>query len=253
MGFTHAIARLPAATCVQGLTSVDLGAPDPRRTRAQFDAYIDALLQMGLTVTLLPAQPAFPDAHFVEDTAVVTPELAFITRPGAPSRAGEVATIEPALAHFRPIARMNGDGRIDGGDVLLVDRRFFVGLSGRTDTSGAKALARTVEPYGYAVTEVPVSAGLHLKSAVNYVGRSTLLLGKDAAREPAFAGFDHIVLPHQELYAGNTLWINDTLITPDGFPETHRRLARLNMPIVRLDMSEFQKMDGGLTCLSLRF
>lgn len=253
MHFTQAIARLPADTCGAGQTTAQLGAPDVVASNRQFLAYVNALLQLGLKVTVLPASPAFPDAHFVEDTAVVMPELAVITHPGAPSRQGEVATIAPVLAGFRPLVQMSKRGHLDGGDVLLVDRQFFVGLTARTDEAGIGEFAAAVEPHGYRVSAIEVSAGLHLKSIVNFVGRNTLLLTEGYRQHPAFAAFNIVVIPEEESYAGNTLWINDTLLTPQGYPYTLAQLEKLGMPIVALDTSEFKKMDGGLTCLSLRF
>ncbi|CAI1631892.1 dimethylarginine dimethylaminohydrolase family protein [Serratia proteamaculans] len=253
MHFTQAIARLPADSCASGQTTAQLGAPDIATTGRQFLAYVDTLLRLGLKVTVLPAVPAFPDAHFVEDTAVVMPELAVITHPGAPSRQGEVATIAPLFEGERPVVRMSQRGHLDGGDVLLVDHQFFVGLTSRTDEAGIGEFSAAVEPYGYRVTAIEVSAGLHLKSIVNYVGRNTLLLTEDYQHHPAFSGFNSIVIPEAESYAGNTLWINDTLITPQGYPQTLAQIEKLGMPIVQLDTSEFKKMDGGLTCLSLRF
>ncbi|MCG8708497.1 amidinotransferase [Brenneria sp. 4F2] len=253
MHFTQAIARLPADTCGSGQTTARLGAPDISATGRQFLAYVDALLRLGLKVTVLPAAPAFPDAHFVEDTAVVMPELAVITHPGAPSRQGEEESIAPVLTGFRPITRMSERGHLDGGDVLLVDKHFFIGLTARTDEAGIAEFAAAVEPHGYRVTSIEVSAGLHLKSIVNYAGGNTLLLTEDYQRHPAFAAFNKIVIPEEESYAGNTLWINDTLITPRGYPYTLAQIEKLGMPIIQLDTSEFKKMDGGLTCLSLRF
>ncbi|CAI1529732.1 N(G),N(G)-dimethylarginine dimethylaminohydrolase [Serratia proteamaculans] len=253
MHFTQAIARLPADSCASGQTTAQLGAPDIATTGRQFLAYVDTLLRLGLKVTVLPAVPAFPDAHFVEDTAVVMPELAVITHPGAPSRQGEVATIAPLFEGERPVVRMSQRGHLDGGDVLLVDRQFFVGLTSRTDEAGIGEFSAAVEPYGYRVTAIEVSAGLHLKSIVNYVGRNTLLLTEDYQHHAAFSDFNSIVIPEAESYAGNTLWINDTLITPQGYPQTLAQIEKLGMPIVQLDTSEFKKMDGGLTCLSLRF
>ncbi|WP_413504065.1 dimethylarginine dimethylaminohydrolase family protein [Serratia grimesii] len=253
MHFTQAIARLPADSCASGQTTAQLGAPDIVTTGQQFLAYVDTLLRLGLKVTVLPAAPVFPDAHFVEDTAVVMPELAVITHPGAPSRQGEVDTIAPLFDGERPVVRMSARGHLDGGDVLLVDRQFFVGLTSRTDEVGIGEFSAAVEPHGYRVTAIEVSAGLHLKSIVNYVGRNTLLLTEAYQHHPAFSAFNSIVIPEAESYAGNTLWINDTLITPKGYPQTLAQIEKLGMPIVQLDTSEFKKMDGGLTCLSLRF
>lgn len=253
MYFTYAITRLPADSVAQGLTTADAGLPDPERTRAQFRAYVDILLQLGLTVTTLPAQNAYPDAHFVEDTAVLMPELAVLTNPGAPSRRGEVQTIAPLVSRFRHAVQMGPNAHMDGGDVLMVDKHFFVGLTSRTNEAGVREFRAAVERFGYTVDAVEVAAGLHLKSIVNYVGRNTLILSQSSAHLPVFKGFKHIVLDPAEEYAGNTLWINDTLITPSGYPDTLRQLQGLGLPIIQTDTSEIRKMDGGLTCLSLRF
>lgn len=254
MHYGHAIARIPAITCAQGLTTSDLGAPDFARTLAQFDAYIHTLLSLGLTVTTLPDQSGFPDSHFVEDTAVIAPEFALITHPGAPSRRGEVHTIAPAIARHRVVMEfMSERAHMDGGDVLMVDKQFFVGLTSRTNEAGVTELAKLAENYGYTVHAIEVSEGLHLKSIVNYVGKNTLILNEEGINHPAFKDFNHIVLAKEEEYAGNTLWINDNLITPKGYPDTLKKLEALGLPIISLDTSEFKKMDGGLTCLSLRF
>lgn len=253
MHFSNAIARLPSSSAGMGLTTSRLGLPDPKQTRSQFEQYIRALLDLGLTVTVLPAANAFPDGHFVEDTAVVMPELAVITHPGAPTRQGEVQTIEPVLSKFRPTVRMSEAAHMDGGDVLMIDKRFFVGLTSRTDEAGVAEFSQFVEKFGYRVDAIEVSAGLHLKSIVNYVGCNTLILNEEGTRHPAFSDYQHIVLTQEEEYAGNTLWINDTLITPDGYPDTFSKLERLGLKIIKTDTSEFKKMDGGLTCLSLRF
>jgi dimethylargininase len=253
MHYTQAICRVPSDTCAQGLSTASLGSPDPERTRTQFDAYVRTLLGLGLTVTLLPAQSAFPDSHFVEDTAVVGPEFALLTHPGAPSRRGETATIAPVLARFRTVTEMGAGAHMDGGDVLMVHKRLFVGLTGRTNEAGARALAQLVETFGYSVQTIGVSDGLHLKSLVNYVGRNTLVLSEAMARHPALQDFEHIVVAQEEEYAGNTLWINNTLLTPRGFPDTLAQLQRIGLPIITLDTDEIRKMDGGLTCLSLRF
>jgi dimethylargininase len=253
MHFTHAITRVPADSVAAGLTTSNLGRPDPERSRAQFRAYVETLLGLGLFVSTLPPETEYPDSHFVEDTAVVMPELAVITHPGAPSRRGEVETIAPVLSKFRPTVRLSANAHMDGGDVLMIDKQFFVGLSSRTDEQGVSEFASAVEGFGYQVTAVEVDAGLHLKSIVNYVGCNTLLLSADGARNPAFQGYRHVVLDRDEEYAGNTLWINDTLITPRGYPSTRAKLQAVGLPVVEIDTSEFKKMDGGLTCLSLRF
>lgn len=253
MYFTHALARLPALTCGQGQTTASLGTPDIQQTRQQFMLYVEVLLQLGLSVTVLPAQDNYPDAHFVEDTAVVLPELGIMTHPGALSRRGEVGSIVPELQRYKPLVHLSHKGHMDGGDVLVVGKRIFIGLTSRTDETGIQEFAALVEPYGYQVVSVEVSAGLHLKSIVNYVGNNTLLLNEQAANSVVFAGFKTIVVDKAEEYAGNTLWINNTLLTPAGYTHTYHQLNKLGLPIITLDTSEFKKMDGGLTCLSLRF
>jgi dimethylargininase len=253
MRFTHAITRRPGETMAAGLTTSTLGSPDYKKALDQFDAYVAVLRSCGISVTVLDPLAGYPDAHFVEDTAVVTPELAIITNPGAASRKGEVPSIAAALEPFRKTVWIDPPGTIDGGDVLTVGSHFFIGLSERTNPAGARQLGEAVAGLGYTWTSVPVAAGLHFKSSVNVIGKQTLLATEAFANHPALADFDRIVVLPQEAYAGNTLRVNDHLIMPAGFPDTHKKLQVMGIPIVELNMSEFRKMDGGLTCLSLRF
>ncbi|WP_306715716.1 dimethylarginine dimethylaminohydrolase family protein [Burkholderia dolosa] len=252
MRFTRAIVRRPAPSCGAGLTTATLGAPDYRKTLAQFDAYCDALTALGVEVTELPPLHDFPDAHFVEDVAVVTPEFAVITRPGAPARRGETVHVEAALAAHRDLLPMRA-GRLDGGDVMLTGKRFHVGLSTRTDADGIAAFESLVSRYGYSVVAVPIAAGLHLKSAVNALDDDTLLVADALAAHPAFAGFRRIAVAQEDEYAANTLRVNGALIAPAGYPRVHDALASLGLPLHVIDIGEFRKMDGALTCLSLRF
>ena len=251
--FRYAIVRKPGQNFGSGLTTSDLGAPDFQQMTAQHDAYVGTLEELGLTVIGLVPELDFPDAHFVEDTAVVTPDAAVITNPGAAARQGEEKTIEPVLADFRPIDRIEPPGTLDGGDVLMVGPHFFIGISERTNLEGAEQLGRILARYGNTWTPVDVGKGLHLKSGVNHVGGDTLLLTEAFSEMDAFRGYEQIVLDPNEIYAGNCLWINDHLLVPKGFPDTLAKLERLGMPMHVLDVSEVQKMDGGLTCLSIRF
>ena len=253
MHFTRVITRLPALSCARGETTATEGLPDSTRTRQQFFRYIEVMLEQGLRVTLLPAEPDYPDAHFVEDPAVVIPELAIMTHPGAISRQGEEELLAAELAKYRPLYRMSRDGHPEGGDVMLVGKRFFIGLTQRTNQVAIDEFTSVVAPLGYQVTAVKTVSGLHLKSVVNYIGNNTLLLTAEYAELPVFAGFQRIVIPDEEAYAGNTLLINGTLITPAGYPVTLKKLTALGLPVVTLDTSEFKKMDGSLSCLSLRF
>jgi len=236
-----------------GITTSTLGPPDYAKALNQFDAYVDALTHCGLSASVLDPLEGYPDAHFVEDAAVVTPDVAVITNPGAVSRKGEVPSIAAALQPFRKTVWIQPPGTIDGGDVLMVGNHFFIGLSDRTNQEGASQLGNALSGFGCTWTPVPVAAGLHFKSSVNTVSDDTLLLTQAFADNPALAGFHRIVVSPQETYAGNTLLVNGHLIMPAGFPDTRQKLQILNKPIIELDMSEFRKMDGGLTCLSLRF
>lgn len=251
--FTQAIARRPGENFAQGLTTSHLGTPSYELMIEQHDAYIITLRALDLDVIVLDPLPDYPDAYFVEDTAVVTPDMAIITNPGAATRRGEEVTIEPVLARYRTTVRISAPGTLDGGDVLMVGRHFFVGISERTNEAGAEQLGNILEEFGNTWTAVPVGAGLHLKSSVTSVGDNTLLLTREFAGRHEFEGYDQIVLDPSEEYAANTLLVNGCLIMPKGFPHTKKSLESLGREIVELDVSEVRKMDGGLTCLSLRF
>ncbi|HEY6907949.1 MAG TPA: arginine deiminase family protein [Myxococcales bacterium] len=249
---TWAIVRRPGPDFARGLTTAALGEPDAARMLAQHAAYADALRALGLEVEVLDPLPGFPDAYFVEDVAVVVPELAVVARPGAPSRLGEAEAIVPALGRHRELARLEAPATLEGGDVLVAGRTVFIGLSARTNAEGAAQLARLLEPHGYRCRTVPVAAGLHLKSSVSWLGGDLLLLAGRFADRPEFRAFRRIVLDAAEEPACNTLLVNGTLLTPAGFPEARRQLEDARLPIAELDVSEVRKMDGGLTCLSLR-
>lgn len=251
--FTHAITRKPGENFAQGLTSANLGPPSYALILEQHAAYLERLRSLGLEVVVLEPEPDYPDGYFVEDAAIVTPRLAVITRPGAASRRGEEITIQPVLARYLPTVQIQAPGTVDGGDVLMVGSHFFVGLSERTNPEGAAQLGRSLEEHGYTWVALPVGAGLHLKSSVNSIGGDTLLITPELADYDEFADYDRIILDADEAYAANTLWVNDTLLTPKGFPKTRRKLEATGLEVIELDVSEVRKMDGGLTCMSLRF
>jgi dimethylargininase len=250
--YTHAITRLPGTNFADGITTSTLGQPRYHLILEQHQAYRQALQALGLGVIVLPAEPDYPDAYFVEDPAIVTPKIAVITHPGAPSRQGEQLTLEPVLLKFRPVVHIDAPGTVEGGDILMVGNHFFIGISDRTNIEGALQLTKILASAGNTSETIPVASGLHLKSSVNYLGNDTLLVTKFLADHPAFAGYKKIVLDPDEEYAANTLWVNDTLLTPTGFPKTLAKLTQLGLRIIELDVSEVQKMDGGLTCMSLR-
>jgi len=250
---TYAITRKPGSDFAAGQTTAGLGAPDFSLILQQHGDYVDALKSRGLTVVELNSLPGHPDAYFVEDPAIVAPSVAVITIPGAPSRQGEQESLESALKPYRSIERIQSPGTVDGGDILMVGNHFFIGVSARTNAEGARQLGEILERHGNTFTRVPVTNGLHLKSDVNYVGDNTLLLTPGFQHREEFSGFDKIVLDERETYAANSMLINDCLFVPRGFPNTSARLEQKGYDVVEMDTSEVQKMDGGLTCMSLRF
>lgn len=251
--FTRAIARKPGKNFHLGITGVSLGTPAYTSILQQHGMYIRTLRSLGLEVILLEAHPDFPDAYFVEDTAVVTPRVAVIARPGAAARQGEEDTIEPILGDYRITERIHPPGMLDGGDVFAVGNHYYIGLSGRTNKSGAEQLGSLLEKYGHSWTTLSVRYGLHLRAGVNFIGNDTLLLHKEYDTLDAFRRYNRIILDDGESYAANTLWINDHLIIPRGFPKTMEKIKTLGFEIIVLDVSEAYKMDGGLTCMSIRF
>jgi dimethylargininase len=254
--FTAAIVRPPSATYADGLTTAGLGAPDLARARAQHAAYVEALERLGLRVTVLPPDDAHPDSTFVEDTAVVTARGAVLARPGAPSRAGEAAAMRPALEALTGALReIEPPGTLDGGDVCQAGTTFLVGRSHRTDDAGAASLARHVRALGYGAEILDIrgdAALLHLKSGLAWLGGGDVVVATSLASHPALARFRRLVVAPEETYAANCVRVNDAVLVAAGFPALAARIAALGHRVVTLDMSEFRKMDGGLSCLSLR-
>ena len=199
----------------------------------------------------------YPDSVFVEDTAIVEPEFAVITRPGALSRRGETQSMLPTLEkHFEQIFIIEADGTLDGGDICKLDGIYFLGISERTNPEGAQQLAEILARFGYhsRMIDIRGMAGvLHLKSAVNYLGDDTLLLDPRMADHPDFKDHKHLVVPIEEAYAANSLRINEVVLLPAGFPRTLDLLNQAGFDTRILDSSEYRKMDGGLSCLSLRW
>lgn len=215
--------------------------------------YEQCLREAGARVITLPADPDFPDGVFVEDPAIVLDEIAILTRMGASSRRGEDESIGIALAPFRKCVRILEPGTIEGGDVMLVGRTFFVGLSRRTNAEGIRQLACIVEKLGYLVTTVEVSGCLHLKSACSPLGDSTILANRQWIRSEAFDGLRVIDVAPEEPLAGNVLRIGETVLNAASFPRTAEVLRRLGFPVRLVDISELQKAESALTCSSLIF
>ena len=251
--FSTAIVRLPAPNLADGITTSDLGRADYALFLTQHLSYTAVLRSLGLNIIKLPSLPEFPDAHFVEDVAVITPEVAVIARPGSAQRLGEIEHIRDVLADYRPVAAIEEPGTLDGGDVMQIEQTVFIGLSERTNEEGATQLANILAEFGYETHVVPLEEGLHLKSNVNYIGRNTLLVTEAWANQPQFAAYEKIIVPPDEAYVANTLLVKGRLLTPMGFRETHALLREAGFEILEIAASEVQKMDGGLSCMSLRF
>ena len=235
------------------LTFVARQAIELARAEAQHRAYQELLEKLGARVISLPAEAALPDSMFVEDPAIVLDELAIIFPLGTESRRAEGASIAEALAKFRKIARVDLPGTAEGGDVLRVGRRLFAGLSNRTNAEGIRQLASIVAPYGYEVVSVAVTGCLHLKSAVTYIGRNTLLANRAWFDSKPFSGFEWVDVAPGEPHAANALALGGTVIFPASFPQTRARLEARGFGVTLLDISELQKAESGLTCSSLLF
>ncbi len=224
---------------------------DVELARAQHRAYEQALASLGCRVLTLPPLPTMPDSVFVEDAAIVLDEIAIVTRPGAQSRRAETTSVAEALAAYRRIWFVEIPGTLEGGDVLRLDNRLFVGLSGRSNQSGIMQLRAVAWPYGYTVTAVPVTGCLHLKSAVTQVGGRTLLANRQWVDPSVFGQFTVVDIDPDEPYAANGLLVGDRLIYPSSFPRTRGRLEGHGITVVPVDVSELQKAEGAVTCCSL--
>jgi len=248
--------RPPGPTFAKGLTSASKGDPDISLALAQHTAYRDALRRCGLDVIELPPSDVLPDATFVEDVAVIVDGHAMMTRPGAPSRRDEVALIRDKIAalfaHYDTIAE---PGTLDGGDVCEAGDRYFVGISDRTNNAGADHLGRWLESIGKRMVKVdirPIHGLLHLKSAIAFVN-GVFVVAPVARALPALSGEPTIYVDDDDTYAANCVEINGRVLVADGFPRVTAALRGRGLDVIELEMSEFEKMDGGLSCLSLRF
>jgi dimethylargininase len=251
--FAEAIVRGVPETLHSGITSADLGRPDHTKAVAQHRRYTQALEKCGLEVTALDAAEKYPDSVFIEDTAVVTARCGILARPGAESRRGEVHGVEEELSRrYENLERIIDPGTLDGGDVLQVGDHFYIGLTSRTNLEGARQLAEILQGYGYGVSLVESREYLHLKSGVSYLGDNVLVVAGELATNGEFGVFDKIVVGSHEEYCANCIRVNDHVLLPAGFEKTKEQIAARGYELIELEMSEFRKVDGGLSCLSLR-
>lgn len=255
--FTRAIVRRPGPNFARGLTSSELGAPDYLLALRQHEAYCLTLEQCGLELLRLETETLFPDSTFVEDTAIIAPSCVIITNPGAVSRQGEVKSVKDFLSRiFSKLDVIEPPGTVDGGDICEAGNHFFIGISHRTNYEGAEQIAHILQKHGHTTSTIDVRSTpgiLHLKSGISYLGQNRLAVISTLLQHPAFTEFERYCLPESEEYAANCVLANNYLLVPAGFPAFTSTLNELGYNTIKLEMSEFQKMDGGLSCLSLRF
>lgn len=226
---------------------------DIAKAIAQHKAYQDCLGELGVRVVSLPSQPQLPDAVFVEDAAVITDEIAIISRMGAVSRRPEASTLIDTLSRYRPIKLLVEPATLDGGDVLAVGRRVFMGLSQRTNREGLVQLSDILQPCNYTVHPVDVRGCLHLKSACSYIGNNTILVNRSWIDAEQFRAFELIDVPDEEPSGANALLIDDVVLIPASFPKTRALLEKRGFCVQTIDVSELQKAEAGVTCSSLIF
>ncbi|WP_343208356.1 dimethylarginine dimethylaminohydrolase family protein [Anaerolentibacter hominis] len=255
--FKHVIVKTPCKAVTEGITSSpELGKPDYEKALQQHAKYIEALKQCGVDVTVLPADDAFPDSCFVEDVAVLTKKCAIITNPGAESRNQETKSMIPVIKQFFSedcIEYIQFPGTLEGGDVMMVGDTFYVGKSARTNEEGIRQFGEILEKYGMKAVEVPLTEVLHLKTGVNYLENNNMLVSGEFITKPEFAAYHKSTVPAEEAYAANCIWVNGTVLVPAGFPTVEKLVKEMGYPVILVDTSEFRKIDGGLSCLSLRF
>lgn len=266
--FTRAIVRPPGANYADGLARVDLGFPNYKRALRQHASYCQAFERCGVELTRLEPDERFPDSTFVEDTAVIIQAVAgdhalskapvaILTRPGAHSRVGEVESIKASLAQFcSEFHSIVEPGTLDGGDICEAGNHFFIGISKRTNKSGAQQLGDLLTTHGFTSSVVDIrdtQTILHLKSGLAYLGDHRLVVIEALSKRPEFRGYDLVRVGADEEYAANCVVVNDFVLVAAGYPEFERTLQKLGHKTIALEMTEFQKMDGGLSCLSLRF
>jgi len=253
--FTHALCRRPSNSVTKGLRAQDIGDPDQSLFVQHHQHYVDALRACDCKVTVLDALEEYPDSVFIEDAALCLAGTAIVLRPGAPSRFGESAALMPSLSTmFKQVTNLPGDGFVDGGDILVTDDEVLVGLSSRTNQAGFDALSELVTRLGYTIRKINTPAEiLHFKTDCGLLDSNTIFATRALAETGCFENYKVIVAPELESAVANLIRVNDTVLISDGYPETHTLLQDAGFKVVCLPNSEAAKIDGGLSCMSLRF
>jgi dimethylargininase len=251
--FTHAITRKPSPAVIEGLRAVDVGSPSFEQMLKDHEHYIATLKEAGATVHELPALDDYPDAVFVEDAALCLAKGAILMRPSAPTRSGEVAHMAATLKSLYSDVREIKNGFIEGGDILITGREILVGRSERTDASGVAELRELVTDWGYTVREVMTPEGvLHFKTDCSLLSPDTILSTKRLAASGCFADYNVVYTKEGEEASANAIRFNDVVIMAAGFPNTAAVLRELGYEVKEINNSECSKIDGGMSCLSLR-
>jgi dimethylargininase len=252
--FKNAILRAPCPSLINGLTTANLGKPDYQKALEQHQTYAVTLESLGLRVKVLEQDDNYPDSVFTEDVALCTREFAVITNPGADSRRGEIAGLGKVLKdYFDTIYSIKYPGTLEAGDVMMAGNHFFIGISERTNPNGAEQLTEILARHGRTASAIIMKKMLHLKTGVSWLENNNVLVAGELVHCSGFEDFNRIIVDPDESYAANSLWINGTVLVPDGFPSTRRKIEAAGYRTIALNVSEFRKVDGGLSCLSLRF
>ena len=252
--FTKAIVRTPAKSMLNGITTASLGKPDYQLALKQHTNYIKVLESCGLEVTSLAPLEGFPDSCFVEDVALMTSECAILTRPGAQSRRNEITHILDALeSNYPTVYTIKQPGTLEAGDIMMVGKDYYIGLSDRTNHSGATQMKLFLEKHGMQAHFIRMSEMLHLKTGIAYLENNNLLAYGEFLTKPEFEKFNILEVSEDEAYAANSIWVNDKVLMPAGYTKTIQMVKNAGYEVLEIEASEFEKIDGGLSCLSLRF
>jgi dimethylargininase len=239
---------------IEGLSSANLGKPDYELACKQYENYIETLKKCGVEVSILDADENYPDSCFIEDVALCTKKCAIITRPGAVSRRAETEGIKEVLEKFyENIEFIKEPGTIEAGDIMMIGDHFYIGLSARTNEEGARQMIEILNKYGFTGSVVPLKKILHLKTGLAYLENNNLLVAGEFVDNSEFSKFNKIVIAEDDSYSANCIWVNGNVIIPAGYEKTKSAIEKLGYKVFVVDTSEFRKLDGGLSCLSLRF
>lgn len=252
--FTRAIVKTPGESLIKGLTSADFGLPDYHLALEQHANYVQALRECGLAVRILAPDERYPDSTFVEDAALLTSRCALIMNPGAPSRKGEIYEIREVLKdYYTDIEEIHEPGTVEAGDIMMVGTHFYIGISQRTNENGAAQVIQHLAKYGMTGATVKLENVLHLKTGIAYLEKDTFAACGEFLIKPEFQGFNLLEIGEDESYAANCVWVNGTILLPAGYPKARKTIESAGYLVREVEVSEFRKLDGGLSCLSLRF